>query len=343
MAETTATPKTARELKVEEIHNAIERIAPLIAEGNTDGAEAVKVETEALISALRGKDIAAVKATLRNDVRKAVEAAEKAAVKASKELAKAAAKTGAITKETQDYTTVPGLVELVAETAKKLFEGVQHELKTADLAAIIAAENLAARVQISNASGDPDWDGSTAESKRLTTDTLSQVWEALVASGVEETEAKDAMERLGTAVSNKRRDVAIEYVRALDENPEEAARWTRALAANPDAKPSEAVFAFTGMPQLTRAEDAKRRRALAAADASGSGDGGSGEGGDGDGTEDGARKSTPRIFANLKAIKENADKAKENMKSLKSDEDKAAARAELRDLLDELAELRGLV
>ncbi|MFB7675607.1 hypothetical protein ACFC26_29785 [Kitasatospora purpeofusca] len=330
---------TAREKKVAEVRDAIDRIPSVVAEGNEEALTNLRAEAVALIGQLRGEGVAAEKAKLRNDFDKAVDKAQKAADKAKKESEKAA-RSVVVTKETPDYTKIPGLVEARQKTAKNVFEGIKAQSKISDLALTIATEMLEQRVQVQDKHGDPDWDAKTKQNKQLTADTLADVLAEVQASGMDPDEAADLLRALDQSITNNRRNAAVLYVRSLDERPEEAARWARALAANPDAKPSEAVFAFTGMPQLTRAEEAKRKRALAAANANEGND--TSNGGD-SGNEGGGSESTPRFFTNLKAIKEAADKAKDNVKNLKDDEARAKARAELRDLLDELAEIRGKI
>ncbi|MFJ4666740.1 hypothetical protein [Kitasatospora purpeofusca] len=338
--ETAEKKQTAREKKVAEVRDAIERVPSVVAEGNEEALTNLRAEAVALIGQLRGEGVAAEKAKLRNDFDKAVEKAQKAADKAKKDAEKAD-RAAVVTKETLDYTAIPGLVEARDAFAATVVEGIRAHATVADVALKIAKADLEQAVQITDKNGDPDWNRKTNQNKQRTTDAMAKVLESIKASGMDPDEALDHLKKLDQSIVNQRRTAAVEYVRSLDERPEEAARWARALAANPDAKPSEAVFSFTGMPQLTRAEEAKRKRALEAAGSESSNDGNGEGGGEGDGNDQ--TESTPRFFTNLKAIKEAADKAKENVKNLKDDEARAKARAELRDLLDELAEIRGKI
>lgn len=318
-AETPATePKlTAREKKVAEIRDIIARVPSVVIEGDEEKVQTLREEALTLVQQLRGKDVAAEKAKLRNEFDRAVEKAKKKAPKAV-----------IVTKETPDYTKIPGMVEGRDKIAQSMLEGIAAQAKVADIALTIARADIEQAVQITDKNGDPDWDRKTHENKRRKTDVMAKLGEAVGASGMNVNEAAEYLTKLDTSITNARRTANILYVRSLDERPEEAARWTKALEAHPDKQPSEAVFTYTGMPQLTRAEDKAKKDAEK-----------KGESDD----ENEKGESTPRFFTNLKAMKEAADKAKDNIKNLKDDESRAKARAELRDLLDELAELRGQV
>lgn len=309
-----AKPLTAREKKVAEIRDLIERVPSVVIEGDDDALNALHEEAVKLIGQLRGKDVAAEKAKLRNEFDRAVAKAKK-----SKPV------TGTISLATADYTTNADTVKRRDAAAKKTADALEIQGRLSTVAEAVALDMMYARVRILDKEGNPDWNAKSHQGKQLTKDYLTKVGEIVRTKKMNPTQAAKLLLDFEGSLSNKRRDAAVKYVRKLDNDPEEAKLWAKALEAHPDCPPSEAVFRFTGMPRLTRSEAVTAKKAVTS---------------DGDGS---TTTSTPRFFTNLQALTETVEKAEENAKNITGDAAMADAIAKLDALIGRMTAIRGSI
>jgi hypothetical protein len=304
----TVAPKTmTKEQQTEtadEVRGDFERLTTLIHEANEEGLATLKEEIKVKVESITGTGAAAVKAKLRAEAEKTEADAREAAREAAKgnEVA---------TLETQDYRAeVAGADEIVSAAAKRIGEALQASMKVSDLAKEIAATKMRIAARIKDKSGDPDVFLKTNQAKQASRD----MYELAVRDLPETFESTQALKKLIKAVQNQQSDARTKYVRALDENPEEAALFVKALEANPDAKPSDAVFDFHKVDRKSRQEKElenwhKSRGELTAGEGEdesgegeGGGEGGEGEGGEGGATDDAYADTLKRATAAMKAM-----------------------------------------
>ncbi|MFI6861308.1 hypothetical protein ACIBKZ_15635 [Streptomyces sp. NPDC050421] len=282
-----------------DVRDSFERLTSLVVEGDADKiTELVKSLTNDT-NKITGTGAAAIKAKLRADIDKTVKDAEAAKPKA--EVATKADTTPSLA--TEDYTKVPGLVELVSEGSKLFKEGVAHESEKGARAKRLAQIDLDMRLNILNKDGVPDLHAKSDQAKRASGDLLNGALE-----GVEKTFENDKLfKAMQRSKQNAMSDTLVQYVRALDNSPEEFGKYFGKIAeAHPDLSPTEAVFTFYGLPRKSqnelKAEKYAATKALeAAAKAAGktvaelaaSTPKGEGEGeGEGEGNGDAAAKKT---------------------------------------------------
>lgn len=269
----------------EEITANIERVRSLAEAENVEGAATLSDETMELIKGIKGSG--SVK--LRKEFMTQLDEAGKA--QPAREMEKI--HEGTIALETQDYTTINGVTELISKGAKDLAEGVRLQLQASSTARQAAEVLLAMRLKMNDKSGAPDLAAKSHAAKMAAQAMYNEVRES---NDLEDNfENRDAVKKLMRSVQYQMSQVIVDYVRALDSNPDEAAKFEKATEAFPDASPSAAVFSFYKMKDQSQAEIAAEReaekRALAngarAAIESGNGDdeGDEGEGeGEGGGT-----------------------------------------------------------
>lgn len=272
----------ATDAQHDEILANIERVRSLAEAENADGAAELFGETEALIKAIKGTGSQKRKKELTDQLNEASEA-KPGEVERIHE--------GTIALETQDYTIVPGVSELINRGAKDLAEGVKLHLKAADTARHTAEVLLEMRLKMNDKHGAPDLAAKSHASKQAAQAMYDEVRQA---NDLEDTFAnRDAVKKLMRSVQYQMSQVVVDYVRSLDSNPDEAAKFRQATEAFSDATPSEAVFSFYNINRQSQAEIAAQReadkRALAegarAAIESGNGNGEGDEGGEGEGDE----------------------------------------------------------
>lgn len=273
----------ATDAQHDEILANIERVRSLAEAENFDGMGDIIGETTALIKGIKGTGSKA----LKEEFTKALLDAEQA--KPGAEVDKV--HEGTIALETQDYTIVPGVSELINRGAKDLAEGVKLHLKAADTARHTAEVLLEMRLKMNDKHGAPDLAAKSHASKQAAQAMYDEVRQA---NDLEDTFAnRDAVKKLMRSVQYQMSQVVVDYVRSLDSNPDEAAKFRQATEAFSDATPSEAVFSFYNINRQSQAEIAAQReadkRALAegarAAIESGNGNGEGDEGGEGEGDE----------------------------------------------------------
>lgn len=162
--------------------------------------------------------------------------------------------------ETKDLDKVPGMVELIAATSKKVFEVAKTKTKGA---AEIAESILDMRTRIHDRDGDIDLGARTDAAKKAAASTYQAVLDALPEDDVYGLEGE--VNSIKKAVQNAMQDVVCKYVKSLDHSPEEAAKFARATEAHPELSVSEAVYRYyenaeKPLPRLTRAELARKKR-----------------------------------------------------------------------------------
>ncbi|NEB35886.1 hypothetical protein [Streptomyces sp. SID14515] len=193
-------------------------------------------------------------------IAEAVKEADKAAAKAAAAASKAL---GVL--ETTDYHAVPGAEELAEEGAAKV-AAIRDAIGSAAEAANEAANvQLHARRRFRNKDGLPDIDGKSQAWRDWSND-LNVKAEIAVTSDLPEDEKKRRTLIQGS-VRAQMSQVRVDYIRALDHSPEEAALFLK--AANPvkvkkDEKVSDAVFRHFGIASRSIAEKKRDDRAAKA-------------------------------------------------------------------------------
>lgn len=257
----TQSDEVTTDTTAEQIAANIERIRSLAEAENIEGVADLVNETEALIAGIKGAGSVARKKALREEM------AEAAAAQPSRAVEVSTVVEGVVALETQDYTKVAGVPELISKGAKDLAEGVQLHIKAADTARNTAEVLLEMRLKMQNKEGTPDLAAKSNAAKQAAQAMYNAVREG---GSLEDTyENRDAVKKLMRAVQYQMSDVVVKYVRSLDENPDEAAKFAKAIAAAPaEVTAADAVFAFYGINRESQAEIAVRReaekRALAA-------------------------------------------------------------------------------
>jgi hypothetical protein len=259
---TTEAPALNTEALVEEIEANIERVRSLAEAENAEGAEELEVETEALISKLRGatgKDTTSI----RKGYRTQLAAAKRAE---SKEEPKATKSNEVATKQPADFTEIPGVPELVKEASAKVRELAISKFKGGHE---IAAKIFEIRTHIKTEAGYIDFDATTDQAKKASSTVYDAITEKLAEEG--ENEADDAIRaEIGSikkSAQNAMGDVKVLFIRALDTSADDIkAQYKYAQDAHPDKSLSEAVFTFHNITtRNTRAELAKAAREAKAA------------------------------------------------------------------------------
>jgi hypothetical protein len=325
-----------------------ERVASLRAEGNTDGAEALSVETDTMITALAGKNSIKAKKDARDALRKAneVEAPKSAEVAIP-----------------SDYREIEGVSALVDEGAKKIREGIAVGLKMVDLARSVGEIQLAQRLRITDPkTGLPDLNAVTRPAKDASKDTYGIVAAELAPDDVE-SQAMHAS--IMKATQNRRSDVLVKFLRDLEtvQTPEEIRSVfpTIQVADEKGAEESytEAVYALYAekgieLPRKGRTElaaeaarekAAKAKLALEAAKSEDDSEGGEGDSGEGAGDAEPEEITDPVEYAGAYVAKlKRANKGARpgifaELDSETAEKVKADLEAQMRVLKDILAEL----
>lgn len=243
-------PTTNESDVVQEIRDGIERLNSLLEAENDQGAEELATDLEAQISALKGPGSVKLKKALRGEI-----SALRTGVTERKQQE---SESTVATLETQDYRSeIDGAETLIEDAASRISDAVQTSIKVSELAGEIAEAKLRIGARIKDKNGNPDIYFRTHAAKEAARDMFQRAGEI---AGVENNlESQDALKRIIKSVQNKQGDARTRYVRALDDSPEEAALFAKALEAHPDASPSDAVFEFHNVDRETRME---KRKAL---------------------------------------------------------------------------------
>lgn len=235
---------------VEQVDANIERIKSLAEAENAEGMDELNAETEALISSLSGTGSIKVKKEKRD-------ALSAAATVKGKDVERVVA-AQVVGKE---YTAYEGVSELVTLGAEKFAEGVGAHIKTSHLAEDIAKVVLDMRLRLPNKDDVPDLKSDSDQAKKSASDMYAAAGKLYMASGsVDEFEAKEAIEKLIRATQNQMREVLPAYLRSLDTDAEEAARFTKLTKGAPEgAKVSELVAKHYDLP-LKGVRELKREK-----------------------------------------------------------------------------------
>jgi Resolvase, N terminal domain len=219
---------------------------------NLRGVAEPATETEALIASLKGPGSVAT----RKDLQMAAASTAQAAPLPKADEADKVHE-GVVVLETQDYTTVPGVAELITKGAADLAEGVKLRLK--DTARNTAEVLLEMRLKMQDKHGAPDLAARSNAAKQA----AQAMYNAVRGEDkLEDTFGnRDAVKKLMRAVQYQMSDVVVQYVRALDENPDEAAKFAKAAEANPELSTADAVFDFYGLNRESQGEIAAKREA----------------------------------------------------------------------------------
>ncbi|MEU7177018.1 MULTISPECIES: hypothetical protein [Streptomyces] len=266
MAAKATMTKAVQEEVSAQIRGSIERLPSLIAEGKGDSAKELSEEIGKEIPKITGTGAAAIKAKLRAELTKVEKDAKKA--KADKEKAEKGAakggKKGAVVAISRETSTEAALADkdikrLIAQGNEKVKELAENKFKGGHQIAEII---LDIRTRISNKDGHPDLVADSDAARKSSADVYDRLLEGLPEEG--EAEWADAIRaEIGSIKKSARNamvDVRANYIRSLDNSPEEAEKYKYALEAHPDKKPSEAVAEFHGYELRTRAEIAKANR-----------------------------------------------------------------------------------
>jgi hypothetical protein len=327
--------KDEQEAKANEVREAGERLVSLIHEGSAEAIDALKDEIKNGINDINGTGAAGVKAKLRTEMDKVEEAAWEAS--------KAATQSSEIvTLETKDYREeVADADEIVTAAAHRIGEALVASMKVSDLAKEIAATKMRIAARIKDKHGLPDVFLKTAQAKQASRD----MYELATKDLPETFDSSTALAKLIKSVQNQQSDARTKYVRALDENPEEAALFTAAIEAHPEAKPSDAVFDFHKVDRKSRQEKElenwhkSRGELTAGAGEDESGEGG--EGGEGETTDD---TGTPDAYADTLKRATAAMKAMTKLKTAPladlTDEQRGEIEAQAKALEDAAKEIR---
>lgn len=277
-----ATP-SERTDTIREITDNIERVRSLAEADNAEAAAELAKETEALISDIKGTGSVKV----RKELREALTAAGKVEdPKPSKEVSKPRGETTAVAVgATKDYALVPGVGDLIAQGAEVASEGISAQRQASTTAQSVAEIIFGMRVKMENSQGLPDLKGSGQETKKA----ARAMYEAATGN-LEPTDAnRETVEQLMNLVQYRMSQVVVDYVRSLNDNPDEyAALYGRVKEAHPDLEPAAAIFEFYKLNPKSKSEVAAekaRNKALAAQNREAITSGQGGGEGEGDGEE----------------------------------------------------------
>lgn len=319
----------------EEIEANIERAASLAEAENVEALAALNDETEELISSLpsRGKVNGKTAAQAKKEYRAAFKAA--ATVQEKPQAKPQAAEVQIL--ETRDYHTAEGVAELVTLGAQKFSEGVRTHLKFSHLAADVARVLLDMRVRMTDKKGAPDVKALSHGSKSASKDMYAAAGDMFRAGGeVSKLEAKQATAKLIKSVQNIMPTVRAEYLRSLDEDKEEAARFELITKSDQSKgmSVSEAVAAYYGVELKSRYELEKERAEVDAIEA-----GDSAEEGE---TAEGKAEQSPAeiISAFFEKAEDNIERAVKALKKVNDDQEKEYVKTHIDSLIAELATLK---
>lgn len=220
------------ETTIEQVNANIERAKSLAEAENTEGLAELSKETEALISSLpqRGKapdeqTWTKFKQNLRTELRAAAQVQE---APKSKAVAKAEPKEPAI--DPKDYSVYQGVTELINDGAERVAEGVRLHRKVSDLAKDTAAVILDMWRRIPNKDGNPDIMGNSQAARSAAAAIYAKAGEGFE----KDYDNEEALAKLQRSVQSHRSDVRAQYLRNLENDPDEQKRYAKALETKPD-------------------------------------------------------------------------------------------------------------
>ncbi|MFF4952273.1 hypothetical protein [Streptomyces chattanoogensis] len=312
---------------IEQIDANIERAASLAEAENVDALKELDDETEALISSLSGKGSIALKKGKRDAFKAAAQGTPKRKAEPKAEVA---------TRETQDYTQVEGVSELVNEGAEKFAEGVRLHVKTHEIAADISRVILDQRVRISNKDGLPDLKAASNAAKAASKDMYKKAGDLYRASGAaSDEEVEKAMSSLIRSVQNQSAKTIATYLVELEQNPKELERFAEIPHPGDGQTWAEVIATHYGLSSALA-----KIKAIEAGESEGEGEEGGAEGGEGGGEGEAHELTDAQKIAQLFTKAESQlEKAVKTAKKVKDDEEKEMVKTHIDSLIAELAKL----
>jgi len=233
----------------EEVAAIIERIPSVVEAENAEGVQTLAEEADVLIAQLPAKE----RTALRKLVKDASTAQEKPAEKPSADVVKKDKEAGAVVGTSVDATVKAGSAR-VFEIAKAKFKGGK------EISQIIL---VGIRSNIIKPDGLPDLKGDLDISKKKAGEVYSTITDALPEEGVDEDAdgVRAELNSIQRSSQNYMGDTLVEYIRALDNSPEEAAKYAKLTEGKPDVKLIDAVAAHYDVKLITRSEIAKAKTA----------------------------------------------------------------------------------
>ena len=240
---------------IEQITSNLDRLQSLAIAGKREQFNDLADETEEAINNLSGRGSVGKRGDLM-EVLRARRTTLEEVLATPKQV-----KTGRATKATVSYQSVEDADDIIEEGARRVVEGVLTQVKASQIAMDIAMTMVRASARVLNAQGEPDLRSSTEAMRDLHAAMYRRAGDLFRQSGGEmTTETTTALQRLQRAVQNRKPDARVAYLRSLESDPKEAARFKD--IPNPDNKPlAEAIADHYGFPLKTRAEIARERRA----------------------------------------------------------------------------------
>lgn len=238
MPKETAAQATKR--KREEVAEATERVRMLVREGKADSVKALVADTDKIIGSMPAKERTALREALRE-----------AATAPSTEL------------ETQDHHAIEGMAQLIDEGVESFVAGIDQTLSAVESARELARHILRIHVRITNKHGLPDLTARSMAARNASAEVLQKAVEQMPGNTDEIKEAGDALQQRKKMQSA---GVTRDYIKSLDDDAEEAARFTACTDAYPDLSVSEAVYAHYAsygidLPRKSQAEKMAEHRA----------------------------------------------------------------------------------
>jgi tetratricopeptide (TPR) repeat protein len=302
---------------IEQVDANIERALSLT---DAEALTELETETESLISSLSGKGSIAVKTEKRT-------AFKAAADTMPEDVSTTPTPKGEVSAvNPQDYSVYAGVTELIADGAARVAEGVKLHLKTSDLAKDVASIMLDMWHRIPNKDGNPDILGASHAAKEAARALYNKAGE-----GFEHNyDTEEALKKLQRAVQHQRSDVRAQYLRSLDNDPEEQQRYAKALEAKPeDVSVSQYIADLYGTALKGHGEIQRERYQAKAALTQG----GESENESDEETEE-TEQETPdvRVRSYVQKLKRDVVKAKPEDFEAATEETKESVRAELEEL-----------
>lgn len=158
---------------------------------------------------------------------------------------------------TADYHAIEGMDVLIEEGAKRVRSVVDAGIVMGDAAREVASTLLSARIKMRNRAGLPDLISTSKHTKNVASEMFAKAREHLAENDTERQLQHDAVAK---TVRNRMQDILVEYLRALDNSPEEMRTlYPQAALQFPTLTPTEAVYALYEregfqLPRRTRAE-----------------------------------------------------------------------------------------
>ncbi|MFG3405630.1 hypothetical protein [Streptomyces sp. NPDC048142] len=249
--ETDTKPKTDAETLAEvtkDVENLIDVLSTL-AKGDADKITSTQAQANAELL----KISAAKRAPLSMRLKEAVAAA------------KGRTTTAVVKPETTTVEEIPGYAEIIDNTSDKMAEGIRAEVSSQETARVLAEAILDARLRVADKKGRPDLKGTRQASRDLAGRIKDAAAEKLIKSGYKNDKADfdDLMESLQEKISYQMTAVLPQFVRTLDDSPEQAAELFPALVGEAtEERPLSAIlFDEYKIDPESRAERAARKRA----------------------------------------------------------------------------------